>query len=61
MPEANGVIPEHLMLSRLEQSEQLRDFFVAMWQQNPGLAQAAGPTIQRWLSEHVPQSSVRPD
>lgn len=32
---ARPVIPRELMLSRLEQSEQMREFFIQMWLQNP--------------------------
>ena len=43
-------IPEALMLARLEQSEQLREFFIQMWQQNPALAKGAGVRVQEILS-----------
>ena len=49
----NGIratIPEHLMLSRLAQSEQMREFFIQMWIQNPALAQQAGARVQALLS-----------
>jgi hypothetical protein len=29
------IIPEHLILARLEQSEQMREFCIQMWLQNP--------------------------
>ena len=32
-------IPEELILARLEQSEQMREFFIQMWLQNPHLAE----------------------
>lgn len=49
--EANslGVIPEDLMLARLAQSEQLREFFVEMWIQNPALARQGGETVRSLL------------
>ncbi len=46
MSETDGrdrpVIPQELMLSRLEQSEQMREFFIQMWLQNPALARQGG-------------------
>ncbi|MDO8414340.1 MAG: hypothetical protein Q7S51_11195 [Gallionellaceae bacterium] len=45
-----AVIPEHLMLSRLAQSEQMREFFIQMWLQNPALAKQGGGTVQKLLS-----------
>ena len=43
-------IPEHLMLSRLAQSAQMREFFIQMWIQNPILARQAGSKVQNLLS-----------
>jgi len=43
-------IPEHLMLSRLAQSEQMREFFIQMWIQNPMLARQGGSKVQNLLS-----------
>jgi hypothetical protein len=43
-------IPEHLMLSRLAQSEQMREFFIQMWLQNPVLAKQGGIKVQNLLS-----------
>ena len=54
MSEADGharaVIPEHLMLSRLAQSEQMREFFIQMWIQNPAMAKQGGTKVQNLLS-----------
>ena len=54
MPEANGraraVIPQELMLSRLAQFEQMREFFIQMWVQNPALARQGGARVQSLLS-----------
>lgn len=47
---ARTVIPEHLMLSRLAQSEQMREFFIQMWLQNPALARQGGSKVQSLLS-----------
>lgn len=38
-------IPEAVMLCRLAQSEQLRDFLIQMWLQNPALADRAGRRV----------------
>ena len=47
---ARAVIPEHLMLSRLAQSGQVREFFIQMWLQNPALARQGGIKVQNLLS-----------
>lgn len=44
------VIPEHLMLSRLAQSEQMREFFIQMWLQNPALAKQGGDKVKSLLT-----------
>jgi hypothetical protein len=44
------IIPEHLMLSRLAQSDQMRDFFIQMWLQNPELAKQGGSRVQSLLA-----------
>jgi hypothetical protein len=43
-------IAECQMLGRLAQSEQMREFFVQMWLQNPMLAKRAGKRIQDLMS-----------
>jgi hypothetical protein len=57
MSEPDGIsrttIPEHLMLSRLAQSEQMREFFIQMWIQNPALAKQGGIKVQNLLSPLV--------
>jgi len=54
MPESGGrtqsVIPQELMLSRLAQFEQMREFFIQMWLQNPALARQGGARVQSLLS-----------
>lgn len=54
MPESNSPpaadIPEAIMLGRLAQFEQMREFFIQMWLQNPALAAQAGPAIEEILS-----------
>ncbi len=50
-------IPEAVMLGRLAQSEQMREFFVQMWLQNPALAKTAGRRMQDILAPgHRPGS-----
>jgi len=44
------VIPQELMLSRLAQSEQMREFFIQMWLQNPVLARQGGARVQSLLA-----------
>jgi hypothetical protein len=44
-------IPEKIMLGRLAQSEQMRDFFIQMWIQNPALAKQGGVKVQNLLSQ----------
>jgi hypothetical protein len=43
-------IPEELMLRRLAQSEEMRDFFIQMWLQNPQLARQGGDKVRSLLS-----------
>lgn len=43
-------IPEELMLARLAQSEQMREFFIQMWLQNPALARQGGSRVSNLLS-----------
>ena len=54
MPESGAgtraVIPQELMLGRLAQSEQMREFFVQMWLQNPALARQGGARVQSLMS-----------
>lgn len=51
MPQGpDATIPEELMLARLAQSEQMREFFVQMWLQNPELARRAGSKVREMLS-----------
>ncbi len=54
MAESGGrvhtVIPQELMLSRLAQFEQMREFFIQMWLQNPALARQGGARVQSLVS-----------
>ncbi|TRZ90032.1 MAG: hypothetical protein D4R84_16915 [Rhodocyclaceae bacterium] len=49
-PRQRASIPETLMLARLAQAEQIREFFIAMWLQNPAMARQAGARVQAMLS-----------
>lgn len=44
-------IPEEVMLGRLAQSEQMRDFFIQMWRQNPELAKQGGIKVRNLLTQ----------
>ena len=54
MPELTNlprtIIPQELMIARLAQSEQMREFFIQMWLQNPILAKQGGEKVQNLLS-----------
>ena len=54
MSEVNGhsrtSIPEEVMLARLAQSEQMREFFIQMWLQNPLLGKRLGNKLEGILS-----------
>lgn len=52
-------IPQDLMLARLAQSEQMREFFIQMWLANPALARQAGARVQELLSV-APASCAAP-
>jgi MSHA pilin protein MshD len=48
--QARETIPEEVMLGRLAQSEQMRDFFIQMWRQNPFLAKQGGQKVRSLLT-----------
>lgn len=50
VPPPRCLIPQDVMLGRMAQSEQMREFFVQMWLQNPALASRAGRKVQDMLS-----------
>lgn len=52
---ARIVIPEELMLKRIAQSEQMREFFIQMWLQNPDLAKQGGEQVRQLLSPLEPR------
>jgi hypothetical protein len=43
-------IPQELLLARLAQSEQMREFFVQMWLQTPALAKQGGARVASLLA-----------
>ena len=45
------IISEKTMLDRLAQSEQVREFFIQMWRQNPVLAKQAGAKVQNLMTQ----------
>lgn len=42
-------IPQEILLLRLEQAEDLRDFTIQMWLQNPNLARQGGAKVMELL------------
>lgn len=48
------MIPQETLLRRLEQSEDLRDFAIQVWLQNPELARQGGAKIQDLLAPLAP-------
>lgn len=49
-----NTISQSLMLARLEQSEQMREFFIQMWAQNPALAKQGGSKVQNLMTSLMP-------
>ena len=47
---ARQIIPEETMLIRLAQSEQMREFFIQVWMQNPGLATQGGIKVRALMT-----------
>jgi hypothetical protein len=56
-PREHTSLPQALMLARLAQSEQVREFFIEMWLQNPAMARQAGARVQAILA---PLGAVSP-
>jgi hypothetical protein len=44
-------LSEGTMFNRLAQSEQVREFFIQMWRQNPVLAKQAGAKVQNLMPQ----------
>ena len=51
---ARQVIPEALMLERIARSEDMREFFIQMWLQNPGLAKQGGAKVREIIAPLAP-------
>ena len=47
-------IPEEILLARLNRSEEMREFFIQMWIQNPQLAKQGGTKVRELLSQGKP-------
>lgn len=45
------IIPEQIMLARLAQSDEMREFFIQMWIQNPALAKQGGVRVKNLLTQ----------
>ena len=43
-------LPHEVMLGRLTQSDDMREFFIEMWKQNPALAKQGGAKVQSLLT-----------
>ena len=43
-------IPEALLLERLARADELREFFVQMWLQNPALARQGGAKVREIIA-----------
>ena len=49
-------IPEALLLERLARADELREFFVQMWLQNPALARQGGARVREIIAPLDSQS-----
>lgn len=49
--QTHATISEELMLGRLAQSGQMREFFIQVWKQNPALVKQGGEKVQSLLSQ----------
>ena len=49
-PAQRQVIPEEILLARLTQSDEMREFFIQMWIQNPQLAKQGGARVRELLT-----------
>lgn len=47
-------IPEALLLERLTRADEMREFFIQMWLQNPQLARQGGAKVREILSPLAP-------
>jgi len=44
------VMSESLLLERLERSNEMREFFIQMWLQNPALARQGGAKVREIIA-----------
>ena len=60
-PRQRASISEALVLAHLAQAEQMSEFFIEMWLQNPAMARQAGARVHAMLSllGAVPDSVCR--
>ena len=49
-------IPEALLRERLARADELREFFIQMWLQNPALARQGGARVREIIAPLEPQS-----
>ena len=49
-------IPEALLRERLARADELREFFIQMWLQNPALARQGGARVRKIIAPLEPQS-----
>ena len=57
--DARSCIYEEILLDRLEQSAQMREFFLQMWQQNPHLAAHQTSRVQTLLKPLAPTDDIQ--
>ena len=48
-PAQRQFIPEEILLARLTQLDEMREFFIQMWIQNPQLAKQGGAKVRELL------------
>ncbi len=53
--EKQAALPEQELLARLQRSDDMREFFIEMWKQNPALAKQGGAHVQSLLSVVEPK------
>ncbi len=53
------VMSESLLLERLERSNEMREFFIQMWLQNPALARQGGAKVREIIAPF--ESPTSPD
>ncbi|MBF0255619.1 MAG: hypothetical protein HQL47_03985 [Gammaproteobacteria bacterium] len=58
MPEPK-IIPEEVLLARLEKSEQMRDLCIQIWRENPVLARQAGERVRQLMMDMPRPQSLK--